>query len=265
MTISRTLGGLLVLGVCALGCEQCLPRHEVASVPTHPYPSCGEGELPEGEVLAEGVLRNGPLMREQVVERWEVRRRDCLHVITVRQEWARQVTDVEAIFDDEWRPLRIWKRMTVPGEEEATEDIRLYELRNDPPTMTERRGDEVVHREIRGQPPVAVVGPGRAILTAWIHAADLDVGETTRGPVLDFRDLYENIDEVALRRDPPRDEPSLGGQVEVYTVFGRESVFTDDEGWVVGDLAGLRPSDSLDTPEPDPVPMHAPLDPVGTP
>jgi len=204
-------------------------------------------------------------MREPVVERYEVRKRDCLYVITVRQEWARQVTDVEAVFDDQWRPLRMWKRMTVPGEEDETEDIRLYELRNDPPTMTERRGDEVVHREIRGEPPIAVVGPGRAILTAWIHAAGLEVGETTRGPVLDFRELYENIDEVALRRDPARDEASLGGSVEVYTVFGRESVFTDEDSWIRGDLAGLRESESLDTPEPEPVPMHAPLDPVGTP
>ncbi|MBO6938886.1 MAG: hypothetical protein JJ863_28215 [Deltaproteobacteria bacterium] len=265
MNPSRTLRALLVLGVCALGCERCLPRHEVASVPTHPYPSCGDGDLPEGEVLDQGVLRNGPIMQEPVVERYEVRKRDCLYVITVRQEWARQITDVEAIFDEEWRPVRLWKRMTVPGEEDETEDIRLYELRNDPPTMTERRGDEVVHREIRGEVPIAVVGPGRALLTAWIHAAGLEVGETTRGPVLDFRDLYENIDEVALRRDPARDEESLGGSVEVYTVFGRESVFTDADGWIRGDLAGLRESESLDTPEPDPVPMHAPLDPVGTP
>ncbi len=253
------------LAFCLLGCERCLPRHEVASVPSHPYPSCGEGPLPEGEVLDEGVLRNGPIMQSQVVERFEVRRRDCLNIITVRQEWAMQVTDVEAIFDDQWRPVRLWKRMTVPGEEASTEDIRLYELRNDPPTMVEQREGETVYREIRGQTPVAVVGPGRALLTAWIRMSDLAVGESTRGPVLDFRELFENIDEVALRRDPDRDEPSLGRRVRVYTVFGRESVFTDDEGHLLGDLAGLRPSDTLDSPEPDPVPMHEPPDPIHTP
>jgi len=254
----------LVLAV--IGCERCLPRHQVESVPVQPYPSCGEGPLPEGEVLEEGVLRNGPIMREQVVERYEVRRRGCLNVITVRQEWLRQVTDVEAVFDEDWNPLRIWKRMAVPGEEATTEDIRLYELRNDPPTMTERRGDEVVHREIRGAAPIAVVGPGRAIVTAWIRAnPDLAVGESVSGPVLDFRELYENIDDVALRRDPDREEESLGRRVRVYTVFGRESIFTDDEGRVLGDLAGLRPSESLDTPEPETVPMHAPMDPVNTP
>ena len=91
-------------------------------------------------------------------------------------------------------------------------------------------------------------------MTAWIRAnPDLAVGESVSGPVLDFRELYENIDDVALRRDPDREEESLGRRVRVYTVFGRESIFTDDEGRVLGDLAGLRPSESLDTPEPETV------------
>jgi hypothetical protein len=131
--------------------------------------------------------------------------------------------------------------------------------------MTERRGDEVVHREIRGEPPIAVVGPGRALLTAWIRASGLEPGEATRGPVLDMRELFENIDTVALRRDPNRFEESLDREVQVWTVYGRESVFTDADGFPLGDLAGLRPTDTLDSPEPDPVPMHEPIDSVGTP
>jgi len=224
-----------------------MKRVEVESVDEHPYPSCGEGELPEGEVVASGDLRAGPTMREQsVVERWEVRRRDCLYVFTVHQEWARQVTDVEVVFDEEWTPLRATKEMSIPGAVGHT-DSRLYELRNDPPTMTQHTAEgETVHRRFNGAPPIAVIGPGRALVSAWIWKEDqLEVGEIVRGPVLDFREMVERIDEVALRRDPDRDEESLGGDVRVYTVFGRESIFTDDEGVVVGDLAGLRTADSL--------------------
>ena len=204
-------------------------------------------------------------MREKtVVETYEVRDHGCVKVFTVRQEWAGQATDVEAVFDAQWHPLRVWKRMSVPFEE-SIQDTRLYELRNDPPTMTTRNLDGLEHRRFRsqfqGQVPVAVVGPGRALLSAWIWQHELDVGEVVRGPVLDFRRMVERIEEVALRRDPDRDEPSLGGRVRVYTVFGRESVFTTEGGIVVGDLAGLRTDESLETPRPEPIPQTDPPNP----
>ena len=42
-------------------------------------------------------------------------------------------------------------------------------------------------------------------------------------------------------------------------------MFTDDEDRVVGDLAGLRTSDSLSTPEPEALPLYGEPDPVNTP
>lgn len=244
---------LLLLGLLlSVGCEKCLKRVEVASVTSHPYPSCGAGEVEREELIREVTLVPGPnSIDHSVWETYRVLSRACddtpsFFVIQTHQEWARQVTDVEVVFDAEWRPLFAHKQMAVPGVENADETVstRTYELRNDPPTMSERSADgTVVHREfrVRGNPVVAVVGPGRGIVTGWIaQHADLAVGETRRGDILDFRELLERVDEVAIRRDPARDEPSLGGAVRVYTVFGRESVFTDDEGFVIGDLAGLR-------------------------
>ncbi len=236
-------------------------------MPEHAYPTCDGEPLPEGELLSEGILRSGPIHQGNVVERYEIRRRGCVYVITVRQEWARQVTDVEAIFDLDWRPIRVWKRMGIPGvpEPERYEDTRLYEFRNEPTTMTEQNADGRAHREFRGGQPTALVGPGRMLITAWIRATNLEVGETARAKVLDVRELYERVDDVAIRRDPDRFEETLGRHVRVYTIFGRESVFADETGLVIGDLAGLRQDQDLEGDAPPPVPSATPADPVNTP
>ena len=261
----RVAGALFVMGLL-VGCQDCLPRYEAEEVERLAYPSCGEGPLPEGEVIASGHLRAGPTMREgSVVERWEVRRRDCLYVFTVHQEWERQISDVEVVYDADWKPLRAWKRMTIPGADpDGRPDTRLYQLEDEPVSMIQRSPEGLSRHRFNGGRPVAVIGPGRALVSAWIQAHDLEVGDVVRGPVLDFRPLVEEIDEVALRRDPDREEPGLG-PVRVYTVFGRESVFTDEHGWVVGDLAGLRTDESLDTPAPEPLPTYGAPNPRGTP
>ena len=59
---------------------------------------------------------------------------------------------------------------------------------------------------------------------------------------------------AALERNEDRFEPSLNKNVRVYTFYGEETVFADDDDVVLGDLAGMRPSDSLTTPEPPPIP-----------
>ncbi len=266
----RAPRSLWIVGALAvLGCEQCLPRVEVESVQEHAYPTCDGEALPEGEVVASGHLRAGPALIEQSVsERWEIRRRGCVYVFTVRQEWERQNSDVEVVFDLDWKPIRAWKRMTIPGlaAEQGRPDVRLYELRNEPATLTMQNREGRQHRQFRGSPPVAVVGPGRALVTAWIKAAGpMEVGDIVRGPVLDFREQIERIDEVALRRDPDRFEESLGRNVRVYTIFGRESIFTDEEGYVLGDLAGLRTDASLETPAPPASTSYSEPDPVNTP
>ncbi len=38
----------------------------------------------------------------------------------------------------------------------------------------------------------------------------------------------------------------MGRTVRVYTFFGKETVFADDNDVVIGDLAGMRPSDTAD-------------------
>ncbi len=255
----------LVLLCLLLGCESCLKRKPVASVPRLAYPSCGDGDLPAPEVLSSGVLRSGPEMREQgVVERYTLAQRGCLRIFSVRQEWPRQITDVEVVYDAQYRPLRAWKRMAVPGFEESTEDIRLYEFRGEHPTMIRRSPDGEESYRFEAGEPVALVGPGRALIGAWIRRAGLEVGEVARGPVFDFRGLIERVEDGQLRRDADRQDEVLGG-VRVFTFYGRETVFADESGDVVGDLAGLLEASHVDSPLPPSIPSPTPADPHGTP
>jgi hypothetical protein len=101
-------------------------------------------------------------------------------------------------------------------------------------------------------------------MTAWIRRAKLKVGEKSTELVLDFREMLESLEVATLVRNPDMFEPSLNRTVRVYTFYGRETVFADDDDVVVGDLAGMRPSDSLTTPEPDSLPDYGGADPAAT-
>ncbi len=268
---ARVLTGIaILLGLGAGGCDSCLKRQPRERVPSLGYPSCPEGSRAAGEeLLTTQHLRAGPTYpTPDVVERYRLVRRGCHHVLTVRQEWSRQIDDVEVVYDEDFLPLRAWKRMSVPGPggRSPLVDTRRYEFRTMPVSMTVRNADGLRNFEFRRRErPVAVVGPGRGLVSAWIRRQALEPNQVVRGPVLDFRSLVEKLEEVALRREADRDERMLGGRVRVYTVYGRESVLTDDNGNVLGDLAGLRPSSVLQTPEPAAMNTETPPDPVHTP
>ena len=175
--------------------------------------------------------------------------------------------DVEVLYDKAGLPLRIWKRMTFPSVPDpvARADIRRYELRQDPVVIKRRLQDgHVSFEKLLGGRPQVVIGPGRGLISAWIRRAKLKVGEKTRELAIDIRAL-EKIELVTLLREADMDDPALGGHVQVYTFYGRETVFTDANGFVVGDLMGMRPHALLDSQPPPAIPLFAPLDPVGTP
>ncbi len=265
MNLPRAL--LVALALAAVACKR---KHvPVASVPELPYPSCGGAALPAGELVAEGSLRAGPDHNEpSVVERFEMRRRDCLYVLTARQEWARMSSDVEVVYDRDLVPLRAWKRMTIPGVSRAdgNADIRRYELRTPEVTITRRvAGGARTYEVLRGERPTVIIGPGRGTLTPWLRRARLAVGGAVREQALDMRELLETLRPVTLRRDPDLYVPALGRTVRVYTVYGRESVYADEHDTVLGDLAGMLPSDRVHTPAPRPMPMYGAPDPLHTP
>ncbi len=271
---------VLAAGVCSLPLAGCKRRHvPVDAVPELGYPSCADaGEDDAGVVVARGHIRAGPLSNEKnVVERFDLRRTPCGYTFRSRQEWPLDISDVEVRYDANLTPTWAWKRMTIAGSKlsNGNADIRRYELRTGDVFIKRRDavGAVTLERLLPGgrmKAPAgarvdAVIGPGRGILTAWLKRARLPVGGKTYGLVLDFRSMLEELEIASLERDEDRFEPSLGHRVRVYTFYGQETVFADDADVVVGDLAGMRPSDSLDSPEPEPLDTYGGADPAHAP
>jgi hypothetical protein len=229
-------------------------------------------------LVGSGHLRAGPLSHEKdVVERFELRRTACGYTFRSRQEWPLEISDVEVRYDGALTPIWAWKRMTIAGSkrEDGNADIRRYELRSGDVFIKRRDAQDQLFLERlapggritvpEGTRVGAVVAPGRGVLTPWLLRAHLPVGGKVRELVLDFRELVETLEMAALERGPDLYEPTLGRAVRVYTFFGRDTVFADEHDVVIGDLAGMRPSDSLSTPEPEPLPTYGGADPVHTP
>jgi len=255
------------MGSLAMGCVSP-PRERVESLPDAPYPTCAGATGGTPHELASGELRAGPVMRESsVIERFSLSERDCHVVYTGVQDWDLGATDLEVIYDRELRPIRAWKRSTSPGPLSARErtDVRSYDFRGDRLAMR-RRGaiDELELWRFRFAPPSVVIGPGRGLLSVWLRRAHLEVGERVREPAVDIREAIEVIRDVTLTRHEDRDDPEMG-HVRVYTIYGREPIFADENDVVVGDMMGMRPARLITTPLSTPVPRAGPPDPRGTP
>lgn len=156
--------------------------------------------------------------------------------------------------------------MVLPGAHQRP-DIRLYELRTPEVFITRRDPDgALTHERLRGGRPTVVLGPGRGLITAWLQRLRLPVGGRARELALDVRGLIETITPVALRRERDIVHPDFHRSVRVYTLYGRETVFADDNDVVIGDMAGLRPDTLLGHfPRPQAIPSVGPIDPRNTP
>ena len=266
---------LLATAVTSAGCRR---KHvPVDAVPELGYPSCAvDGGA--GEAVARGHLRSGPYSQEQSVsETFELDRTECGYTFHARQEWPLDIADVEIHYAADLTPIWAWKRMTLGASTrpDGNADIRRYELRTGEIFIKRRDQNGEIHREKllpggRMKVPLgarleAVIGPGRGSITAWLRHAKLAEGAKIAALVLDFRPLVESLEVGTLERRPDQFEPTFGKKVRVYTFFGRETVFADEDDVVVGDLAGMRPSDLLATPEPAALPTFGGADPVGTP
>jgi hypothetical protein len=258
----------LVALLSAFGCKRFQRKHiPVESLPELGYPTCA-GAIPgAGELAAEEHLRSGPTHKDKsIVERYSVRRRACLTVFSARQEWPFGTTDLEVVYDEQLLPLRIWKRMLIPGlpNAGARAELRRYELRSDPVGIKRRAPDGYVsYEQLKGGRPLAVIGPGRGIISMWLQRARLQPGQKVRELIIDVRAL-ETIEPVTLLREPDMDHPELG-RVRVYTFYGRETLFADQHDRVIADLAGLRPDRVLRSKAPPAIPLFGPIDPVNTP
>jgi hypothetical protein len=254
--------GMFLLG-SVVGCKR---KHVPAeSVPELGYPSCAGSAT---KAITEKKMFSGPNdMRQPIVESYHIEDRGCMFAIKVRQEWPKQISDIEVLFDKSWLPLRVWRRYTIPGSSEKNghAEIKRLELRTPEVTIKHKSAkNEIAYEVLKGGKPVAVIGPGRGLLTAWIQRSHLQPGQKVRELVLDFRAI-EVIRPVTLARMPDRFEKSLKRKVRVYTIYGREAVFADENDHVLGDLQGMTLVSVYNIPLPPPMSTFEPIDPVHTP
>jgi hypothetical protein len=267
----------LALSLPLAGCKR---KHvPVTTEPELGYPACSDGGLDDpGTPVAEGHIRSGPNSNDQNVnERFALRRTACGYTFRSRQEWPLDITDVEVRYDANLTPFWAWKRMTMASSprSDGNAEFRRYELRTGDVFIKKRDAMQAVTLEQllpggrmkapEGVRVGAVIGPGRGVLTVWIKRARLRQGEKTDELVLDFRNMVEALEIASLEREPDQYEPSLGKNVRVYTFYGQDTIFADENDVVIGDLAGMRPSDSLATPEPAPLPTYGGPDPAHAP
>jgi hypothetical protein len=260
---------LALVAVC--GCDKLKDRFTkkhvtVSSLADLGYPSCNGKVQGRVHTLAEAMIRSGPTHADKsIVERYGLYDNDCQVIFGSRQEWPLGTTDFEVVYDKQLLPLRIWKRNTVPMLPNAGDkaDIRAIELRSDPIGIKRAQAGVLSYEQLKGDKPVAVIGPGRGSLTVWIRRAKLQPGQKVRERIIDVRAL-EKVDTVTLMREPDLVHPELG-KVRVYTFYGRETVFADEQDLVIGDLAGMRPDAVLTTPRPPAIPLFGTVDPVHTP
>ena len=283
----RAAGVALAVAVSlgAVAGSGCKRKHvPVDAVPELGIPTCGDAGDERGQAVAGGHIRSGPTSPESnVVERFELRKTSCGYTFRSRQEWPLAIADMEIRYDATLAPLWAYKRLTIAGSPrpDGNADVRRYELRTGDVFIKRRdpAGELMLEKLLPGGrasvPPgakiEAIVAPGRGSITPWLQRARLPEGGKTRTLVLDFRDMVESLEEATLERSADQIEPNFGAggtngtKVRVYTFFGRETVFADEHNVVIGDLAGMRPSDALTTPEPPPLPEYGGPDPVHTP
>lgn len=257
---------LVLLALTASCRRKHVPVDRAAELP---YPTCPEGPLPAAVPEVTRALRAAPdSLEPDVAERFTLAARGCLRVLSARQDWHMNVSEVEVVYDARGLPLRAWKRMTIPGDPRGARgaDIRRYELRTPEVVITRRAPGGARSFEIlRGERPSVVIGPGRGLLTVWIQRARLAPGERVRETALDMRELLERIRPVTLRREADMDHAGIGRRVRVYTVYGRETVFTDERDVVIGDLGGMRPAERVPGTAPAELPTPDAPDPENTP
>jgi hypothetical protein len=238
-------GALLLLAASVLGagCEGCMRRVPASQVDLADWPACAT--TPPDERLVARELVAGPIMREQtVVERYSIARHgECL-VGRVFLRWMLGDTALEVVWDRELNPVAAYKRMSYPGEPERFEE-RGYRMSDTESVMVRVATHEVERFRFRGARPTAVVPTGRGLFSVLFRRhLGLEVGESARESVIDLRRLVERIEPGNVRRDPARDHEFTDEPLLTFTFMGRDTIFVDSRGFVMGDLAGLVATDA---------------------
>ncbi len=176
------------------------------------------------------------------METLELRSDPCGFEIRAQQEWSLGHSEIVAAFDPQRRVQRVWKRNTMPGRGDIStrSDLRVFRIRDAGVVLRQRRPlADIENFVLRGRMPNALIAPGRLSLTMWLQKANLAVGGRVREPVLDVRERIELLRDVTLQRLADTEVEGLG-TVRVYTIYGREPVYANQQNVIVGDMMGMR-------------------------
>jgi hypothetical protein len=238
---------LVLAAIASTALVACQPKHiEVGEEPEVDYPECAsldqDGATPAGSVTVGALQGTEGMIERGLVERYELRKMSCGFRYRGVQRWGGGHTEVEMIYDPFWKPIRAWRRMSAPGPRGTEKlDVRRYELRTPEPRIRKTTIEGVLGFEhLRGKFPQIFVAPSRASILPWVRAARLEQGQKERLPALDFREPLEKMRDVTLKREADRYQPEFGQNVRVYTLYGREAYFFDEQNNLLGDLAGVR-------------------------
>ena len=228
-----------------LGCESCLKRVPLEQgVELGPLPECVNE--PEGEELVRRSLVAGPDALEKTIhEIYRIYRQgDCIigeSYVSWRMGDIAQIIvwDAESL-----APIVALKRSGFL-DPNLPPDERAYRITGAEERLMVRSGPEGIERFFfRGAEPAGVIPSGRGLFSILARRGEgLSEGEILSLAVLDLRRLTERVVPGSVRRDPLRSKNRVPGEVGTFSVMGRDTVFTDEDGFVIADLAGLIPGE----------------------
>jgi hypothetical protein len=230
---------LIALAMLNVACEGCMRRVPVDLVELADWPACARA--PADELLVARELASGPTMLEKtVVERYSIARHGDCYVGRVHLSWKLGETALEVVWDRDLQPIAAYKRMGYPGDARLFEE-RGYRVSESESVMVRAAPDGVERFRLRGERPTVVVPTGRGLFSvAFMRALELSVAESKKETALDLRRLVERIEPASVRRDPGRASVGAGEPPSTFTFMGRDTIFVDEDGFVIGDMAGLE-------------------------
>lgn len=243
-SLSARLALLLLTLTLIGGCESCLKRVPVeGGVELGALPACAMEE--EGEELIRRSLVAGPDALEKTIEEvYRIYRRGGCIVGESYVSWRMGDISQIIVWDAETLDPIVGVKRSGFLDAALPPDERAYRIGGEERLMVRIGPDAVERFYFRGPEPHGVIPSGRGLFSILaMRASGLSEGEILSLSVLDLRRLTERVVPGSVRRDPLRSKNRVEGEVGTFSVMGRDTVFTDKDGFVIADLAGLIPGE----------------------
>ncbi|NLE48228.1 MAG: hypothetical protein GX614_07490 [Sandaracinaceae bacterium] len=228
-----------------LGCESCLKRVPMADgIELGELPQCVHRDADE-ELVRRSLVAGPDALEKTIEERYRLYRRgDCI-VGESYVNW--RMGDIAQIIVWDAHSLQPIVAVKRSGflDPSLPPDERAYRIRGEERLMVRSAPEGIERFYFRGAEPAGVIPSGRGLFSILaIRGEALEIGEVESLMVLDLRRLTERVVPGSVRRDPLRSKNRVEGEAGTFSVMGRDTVFVDERGFVIADLAGLIPGET---------------------